>query len=145
MNTTDLLNLGVDPDELYAPSGRCYGPAYPDSHGCGRFTSGGMCDRCQEETRRHWHVDEALQREWEDAQIAKELELEAAYHEAERAAHPDTDEVCAFCGAMARCCWDTYQYRCIDRDACDQRCYAAHERNLGFQAEREQSREEVER
>ena len=135
MNTIDLLNLGVDPDDLLPDPTRCHGPAYPDSHGCGRFARDGMCDRCQEETRRHWHVDEALQREWEDAQIVKLQEQEAAAYAAEMAAHPDITCECAWCATWILCAWDGWSYTCKDRAACDARILGAPEYHVVGQPE----------
>lgn len=133
----DWINEGAEPDD--APSGRCYGPAYPDAPGCGRFAPSGMCARCQEASREYWRVDNERHRAWEDAQIARERELEAAYH----AAHPDTKTVCHYCGTLQECRWDGYEYVCKDGQRCHARCYEAHEMALGFQAEREWSREDL--
>lgn len=72
MNTIDLLNLGVDPDDLLPDPTRCHGPAYPDSHGCGRFARGGMCERCQEETQAYWAIDVTNQIAHERAMAARE-------------------------------------------------------------------------
>lgn len=121
----DWINEGAEPDD--APSGRCYGPAYPDAPGCGRFARGGMCARCQEASREYWRADNERHRAWEDAQIARERELEAAYWEAERAAHPDITCECAWCAAWVLCAWDGWAYTCKDRAACDARILGAPE------------------
>ena len=70
----DLINEGIDPDEDRPAGGRCYGPAYDGSHGCGRFVADGgfMCPRCRDESEAYWHEDIARM-----AQLDAEFDMQA--------------------------------------------------------------------
>lgn len=72
------LDIGAEPDD--APTGRCYGPAYPDSPGCGRFARGGMCARCNARTQAYWAIDATNQLAHERAMREQAIAGQPMYH-----------------------------------------------------------------
>ena len=75
MYNYDLLNMGVDPDDLYDPPTRhCPGPAIEQSHGCGRWVAraGDMCKRCDAESTQ-WHAEQIAERRRDQAYLEQRI------------------------------------------------------------------------
>lgn len=74
-------HVSVDPDDAPDTPTRCGGPAYEDSHGCGRFLASGswMCPRCTEESADYWRDYTAREAHYDMLLREQERAHEEAY------------------------------------------------------------------